>query len=321
MRRGRRRGFTLIELLVVIAIIAILIALLLPAVQQAREAARRSTCKNNLKQLALAMHNYHDTSNSFPLNYGVWSRNYPGDGRSASWMVMILPFVEKGNLYERVNFSRGVRNDGNNRFVAQQVVPVFTCPTDTNPGKMSGRANIGGTWGTNNYKGNAGANWCWGATQVRSGPHASVPGIGPNQCHGLDRGNGIMWRGNFNTAIKASAIRFRDITDGTSTTFAIGEAVPEWCTHTWWWWYNGTTATAAVPLNSRARCRNTGNKVLDLTACRGDWPNNYSFMSRHTGGAHFAFCDGKVAFVSENINLAVYRNLATRGGGEVATDF
>ena len=133
---------------------------------------------------------------------------------------------------------------------------------------------------------------------------------------GLNAGNGIFFRGA--TAGRPCATTLASITDGLSNTFMIGEAVPRWCTHTWWFHFNGVTATCAIPLNVRAQCQNTGNRVVDLNACWTDWGNNYSFMSRHPGGANFALGDGAVRFVSDNIDITLYRQLATKGGGETA---
>jgi prepilin-type N-terminal cleavage/methylation domain-containing protein len=320
------RGFTLVELLVVIAIIGVLVALLLPAVQAAREAARRMSCGNNLKQLGLAVHNYHDTHRAMPLNYGQWAMMDPLDGRSSSWMTQILPFIEQQNLYDQIDFRFGVRNDPrnlnldtpapmSNAFVAKAIVPPFLCPSDgeNRGGRMASRANFGHEWGVNNYKGVAGANWAWGAFIVNAGPHASGP-HGANQPNGLERGNGIFFRSDNYDPRHTMAT----ISDGTSNTLMIGEAVPRWCTHTWWWWFNGVTATAAVPLNQNALCQVTGNRIVDLNACWGDWPNNYSFMSRHPGGGQFTLADASVRFVQENINIEIYRSLATMASGETA---
>jgi len=320
----RRRGFTLIELLVVIAIIAILIALLLPAVQQAREAARRSQCKNNLKQLGLALHNYHDTFNMFPINY---STVFTLDNIALSWMVGILPYVDQAPLYNQVNFNQGINNDPrspnpagtpianpSNGWVAQQVIPVYKCPTDTSPNLLSGRANYGGTWAVNSYKGVAGANWAWGSWVSPAQFNNTRWGVSNN---GLDRGNGILFRGNG----FPYSNNMRDVTDGTSNTFAVGEAVARYCTHTWWWWFNGVTATCSIPLNAPAVCANTNNKDADLATCAGDWPNNYSFKSMHVGGGQFTMADGSVRFVSENIDLSLYRSLSTTNGGETVGEF
>lgn len=337
MRRARRRAFTLIELLVVIAIIAILVALLLPAVQSAREAARRSQCKNNLKQLALACHNYSETHGTLPLNYGIWSGNDPRDGKSSSWMAQILPFVDQEALYNEIDWDYGVLNDprqggrawrnppvpSTNQWVAKTPVSAFICPSDTQNGLFAfNRANMANhLWGVNNYKGVAGANWAWGVhrnnTNNRADPNyrwSETPwGRSGN---GLDAGNGIFFRNNGGTVRKMCELK--DVIDGTSNTLMIGEAVPEWCTHSLWFWYNGSTATTAIPLNAAPVCggangvdRNTG-----LRNCRGDWPNNYSFMSRHPGGGHFALADGTVRFVNDSISRIVYLGLGTRAGAE-----
>jgi prepilin-type N-terminal cleavage/methylation domain-containing protein len=323
-RSRSSRGFTLVELLVVIAIIGVLVALLLPAVQAAREAARRMSCGNNLKQLGLAVHNYHDTHRAMPLNYGQWNLIDPLDGRSTSWMTQILPFIEQQPLFDQIDFTFGVRNDPrnlnldnpapmSNAFVAKQIIPAFLCPSDgeNRGGRMASRANFGHEWAVNNYKGVAGANWCWGAFQVHAGPHASGPhGV---TCDGLDRGNGIFFRSAGGYEARHT---MATISDGTSNTLMVGEAVPRWCTHSWWWWFNGVTATAAVPLNANAVCQVTGNRIVDLNACWGDWPNNYSFMSRHPGGAQFTLADASVRFIPETIMIDVYRSLATMASGE-----
>lgn len=324
--RAARRGFTLIELLVVIAIIAILIALLLPAVQQAREAARRSQCRNNMKQIGLALHNYHDTYNQFPINY---STVFTTDNITLSWMVGILPNIDQAPLFNVINTSFGINNDPrspnpaattpvnpSNGWAAKQVIPVFRCPSDTSDPIMGGRANYGGTWAVNSYKAVAGANWAWGSWLSPAQFNNTRWGVSNN---GLDRGNGLIFRGNGFPYTNS----FRHITDGTSNTFAVGEAVPKYCIHTWWYWFNGSTGTCSIPLNAPAICAATPGVSQDilLTQCAGDWPNNYSFYSQHTGGGHFLMCDGAVKFVSQNIDLSLYRGLATLGGGETVGDF
>ena len=141
MRRRLRPAFTLVELLVVIAIIGILVGLLLPAVQAAREAARRMQCSNNLKQLGLALHNYHDTFRQFPINYsmspagpnGGGGNSGDGNSRQCAWMGMILPQIEQGNLYAQVNWNVGLKVNGApspNVVIAQTLIPAYRCPSD-----------------------------------------------------------------------------------------------------------------------------------------------------------------------------------------------
>lgn len=340
----RRIGFTLVELLVVIAIIGVLVALLLPAVQAAREAARRSSCSNNLKQLAIGVHNYHDIVQRFPMNYATtagnahWTEPDLSTHRSTSWMVQVLPFIEQQPLYNMIDFNYGVKNDPrngtvvnnpnnpSNAFVARTVVKTYLCPSDgiASAGPMASRANrSAGGWlyAVNNYKGVCGANWAWGAWPTATPPAGSgLPNFNAtpygNTQDGLDAGNGIFFRGGRADIRRHSTTPMAAILDGTSNTLMIGEAIPRWCTHTWWWWFNGTTATTAVPLNARARCQNTGSRTADLNACWGDWPNNYSFMSLHPGGGQFALADGSVRFVPETIDLTIYRSLGTIQNGE-----
>lgn len=234
-----------------------------------------------------------------------------------------------GRLYQKVDFDHGLIDDPrgwnanngpdpSNSWVAQQILTTFVCPSGTNNGKMGGRANVGGTWGVNAYKGVAGANWCWGNFRTNSiaGRPWDRTEFGTT-CNGLDRGNGVFFRSNgwhYNTTIA-------EITDGTSNTLMVGEAVPEWSNHTWWWWMNGSTGTVAVPINPGAQCRGGSKKDKDYRDCRGDWPNNYSFMSRHTGGAHFLLCDGSTRMLSENIDMDVYRGLGTKAGDETPGQF
>ncbi len=307
---GRRsRGFTLVELLVVIAIIGILVALLLPAVQAAREAARRMSCGNNLKQLGLAMHNYLDTYKSLPIHYGqgggVAGTPYNNTNAGRSWIVGILPFIEQGPLYDQI--LPGPLSLPANTTVAGTAISALLCPSDglNQDGRMAGRANVGGTWGVNNYKAVAGGNWNWGDHLNVIQPAAKWN----NSNNGLDRGNGVICRNGDNQPV--NFVKLQAITDGTSGTLMIGEAVPAWCNHTWWWWFNGTTATCGVPLNYR---KNLGTGVL--SGALGDWGRNYSFFSQHPGGAQFTLCDASTRFVGETIDLIIYRQLATINGSE-----
>jgi prepilin-type N-terminal cleavage/methylation domain-containing protein len=198
--RRQRDGFTLVELLVVIAIIGILVALLLPAIQAAREAGRRISCGNNVKQLVLGMHNYHDSYNMLPIHYGTFDNpfrtnppianvafqgpQYNNTNTGKSWMVSVLPFVEQKQLYDKIVWADfavthpltgqtpGPATIANpvNTEVAMTVIKAYLCPSDgdNGKGKMHTRANVGntgvnrsGVWGINNYKACAGANWAW----------------------------------------------------------------------------------------------------------------------------------------------------------------
>ncbi|SRR6056297_51422 len=331
VKQTRNRAFTLVELLVVIAIIGVLVGLLLPAVQAAREAARRMTCSNNTKQIALACHTYESTYQWLPLNRS-WRGSFAavppvaGNHHSVSWLVGILPFIEQPALYEMVNFNFESTNDPrngpdinnplspSNLFVARSAVNTYICPSDgVSDRQMAGRANRDGALvlGVNNYKGVCGSNWAWGNFQVRGG----ILGTGRGQDasgNGLDRGNGIFIRShNYDNG----QTKFSKITDGTSNVLMVGEAIPAYCTHSHWYWFNGSTATTAIPLNVRAQCQNSGNRIQDLTACRGDWPNNYSFMSLHRGGANFGLADGSVKFITDSIDLTLYRQAGNMSDG------
>ena len=299
-----RPGFTLVELLVVLAIIGLLVALILPAVQQAREAARRVQCKSNLKQLGLALHNYHDVHRIFPINYG--SGNYDATNRGASWMQMILPYIEQQNLYGRIRFGSAVE-DPVNAEVAASPIPLFLCPSDSNEGRMDFRANVGGILGLQNYKACAGSNWNWGDFS----PVTSKSGRNADNPDGLEHGNGLICRGGNGHPVTT---RLADVRDGSTTTFALGEAVPEWCRHTWWYWFNATTATCAIPLNYKQE------PDLQIVG-EGDWWHNYSFLSRHEAGAHFAMVDGSVRFVSDSIDRNIYSALGTISGSEPVGEF
>ena len=312
-------GFTLIELLVVIAIIGVLVGLLLPAVQQAREAANRSACTNNLKQLALAMMNHESAKGRLPENYGRseadrqagTGQQYNTNNTGRSWLANCLPYMEELTVYDALP-AEGQPMTANIDAYAEPLANV-RCPSDggARRGTRNGRANLGNhptagrEWGITSYKAVAGGNWAWGD---HTGVTQSTNKWGASG-NGLDRGNGIINRngdkhpGNVTTLV--------DILDGTSKTFAIGETVPEWCNHTSWFFFNHATATCGVPLNYRVE---QGNAFL--ASAHGDWSRNYSFFSRHPGGGSFAFVDGSVAFIQDSISIDVYRQLATIAGGE-----
>jgi prepilin-type N-terminal cleavage/methylation domain-containing protein/prepilin-type processing-associated H-X9-DG protein len=328
--RIRRAGFTLIELLVVIAIIAVLIALLLPAVQAAREAARRAQCVNNLKQLGIAMHNYHDTVGSFPTSF--WrNTQVPGTNpriadntNRHSWLTMILPYIEQTNVYNSMNFLVGVGGNGPvgptgpsvnsgaiNDTATMSVINVFMCPSDPSPNISSFQRVDQGVGKNSNsgpkldYAGNFGdnhnddPNW-WTFPNL---PFARDNGYGEDNSQ-----TGIMCRSGGTTSM-------RDITDGTSNTFAAGEVLYETCD--WWTWANpnGSTCGTSCPIcYMRVKTHNfDAGSAIDSF----NWRVGFGFRSQHPGIVNFLMCDGSVKAIKCSISRITYRALSTRGLGEI----
>jgi prepilin-type N-terminal cleavage/methylation domain-containing protein/prepilin-type processing-associated H-X9-DG protein len=329
-RRCLCRGFTLIELLVVIAIIAILIALLLPAVQAAREAARRTQCANHLHQLGLAVHTYHDAHRITPMSndyhpsslWGGWDYNY-------GVHVRLLPYIDQSPLFNRIDFSQPLHS-ARNVFLLEVPLEVLRCPTDTgeeqrgfDPGDMSPAYNASFTVAYTNYVGCA-------------GPRYYLPGSTFVPLPQKKYYQGIFLEHN-------SDIRFRDVTDGLSSTILFGErsrgVYPDSDRKWWGWWasgYGGDSMFVTMhPINIGIRIKVLGSDY-DYMRMMG------SASSLHPGGAQFCLADGSVRFISENIDSwnmddaeiqqlwdsnttvsrpKLYQWLSTRNGGEVIGEF
>jgi prepilin-type N-terminal cleavage/methylation domain-containing protein/prepilin-type processing-associated H-X9-DG protein len=318
----KKRGVTLIELLVVIAIIAILIALLLPAVQQAREAARRTQCRNNLKQFGLAMHNYHDMAGTFPRGaYGsIYDSGSPGGTnpwRGFSAHSVLLPYLDQVGLYNQLNFEVRMWDQANNGTLCNTKLAVFRCPSDR-PWRGSNDAG-------NNYVGSCGPTTYWGISQN-------------NQ------------RGVFN---REKCVRVRDIIDGTSNTIAASETLigdndggvtddtrdlvrgtgfPGGAPQRNWTLAQldtyGTSCRAGTSRHSHTRrewCNGCGGQTIfntmnvpnsgnpDCHPCVGcgwyDSQGIWTARSLHAGGVHVLMADGAVRFVGDTIDLTLWQDL------------
>ncbi len=338
----RSRGFTLIELLVVIAIIAILIALLLPAVQQAREAARRTQCKNNLKQIGLAMHNYHDIYNTFPPGYITRFPNVVVSGEPGlySWGAFILPQVEQANLFTTLN----VGNVPLERTLAtaagltalQTPQPNFRCPSDIGPALNNFKSTLAGA--PNWYNRNATST---GTNEIPIATSNYVMVAGTGFSTSPPASPGTTTTPPLGVGFSNSKINFRDITDGTSNTLLVGERA---------WKYGSVMggAATAVGFSASVDFQNSVAAVkggmlgalgiayngINWTATNADHQPR-GFSSVHVGGAQFVMCDGSVRFISENIdytatnpdtNLSLwvtstFARLTARNDGQVIGDF
>jgi len=320
----RRPGFTLVELLVVIAIIGVLVALLLPAVQAAREAARRAQCVNNMHQIALAIQTYDSAKGGVPENFRPSGDTFNLNNYiTIGWMQGILPHIEQGSLFSRID-RKLPSLTAQNLEVAKTPVPAFLCPSDfSNEGGLMARRSDYYSGGANyeskplaitNYKACSGSNWEWGdfaGVKTEGGKNAG-------KTHGLLWCNGLICSNTYGAApsirvdAESNRSKFKQIEDGLSNTFAIGEAIPAFTPWNWWFGNNTGVATCAYPMNKQTL-------LPDPLADFNFWPEAFGFNSYHPGGGNMALCDGSVAFMLDNVDLTVYRSLATISAGEVAS--
>ncbi len=286
-----RRGFTLIELLVVMAIISILIGLLLPAIQKIRESASLVQCQNNLKQIGVALHDFHQVRGHFPAGYvSAVAADGSDLGPGWGWAAYLLPYLEQDNQFKRINFKANI-GDPVNAVPRTYVMPVFRCPSDDAPTTFTA-AQTNVTVAFSDYVG------MFGTPEITANPGA---------------GNGVFYRN--------SRIRFLDMRDGTSTTILVGERHSYLAFSTW----TGAVTGAVVPPNHPSPLGPEGAAVLCLghtgSAAERHTPNNPTnhvddFGSFHPQGSNFLFGDGSVRFVAQRVNPATWVALGTRAGGE-----
>jgi len=347
--RRQSRAFTLIELLVVIAIIAVLVSLLLPAVQQAREAARRTQCKNNLKQLGLAIHNYHDVHQVLPaayigqvggsgVAYGIAYPDDNGNGPSGfGWGTLLLPQLEQAPLFQSLNFSEPCWAPAH-ATAAKTKLSVFLCPSATGgsdgfivekwtSGTSAAPANPVPfspemTFAHSHYVTNAGIHQPWGRTPAYS-IDFSIP-------------EPIPATGNFATQdgpfYRNSRIQFKDVTDGLSSTVFLGEHSSVLSNKTWY----GTVPNAATCPKGTwpSECNSAGcllgahsgpdthdHPQVIIHAPNHPFGHTDEMYSEHEGGANVLLGDGSVRFISEFIDGFVWVGMSTRNGGEVIGEF
>ncbi len=310
-RNSRRTpGFTLVELLVVIAIIGILIAMLLPAVQSAREAGRTLQCKNNMKQIGIALHAYHQMNGNLP--YGS---NFP-TSTGGTWASAILPELGSQSVYDKFDFSKPVWDPANKPAV-ETVIEVYICPSDGTASEalQGGRVQVG----SHNAAGSMGMWYPVSMGPTRDGTNPSVacvfcpePWADDSYCCAMtadygccgnnkEPGVGLFDRGGHE-------VKFKDIEDGLTNTIMAGETLPRQCTFNGAYNHNFPIAGTSIPLNTFNESED-GVNDLWYTAC--------GYKSNHKGGANFLMAGGSVRFFSETIDYRLYNELGTRAGGEV----
>jgi prepilin-type N-terminal cleavage/methylation domain-containing protein/prepilin-type processing-associated H-X9-DG protein len=328
VKRGKAAGFTLVELLVVITIIGILIALLLPAVQAAREAARRMQCSNNLKQLALAMHGYHDACGGFPIGLTMSRTNL--DGPYNTWMVRVMAYLELNAASDQWNFTEGYSGPPQgpggtlvNLNILRTQFAVFSCPSDN----AAGRPFPGGS-GTAKYtRSNYVA--CFSPDGTMTEPQN--PGWGGDTCNSSPSLNPAKYRAIFNVNVFR---RINDVTDGLSNTVAMSETIAGTDGGSTggndvrgMWWYgwgmqytHHRTPNTMIPDAVWSAVASTHCVSTPEAPCNGGSPCHstidYAARSKHPGGVNLALGDGSVRFCSETVNLSIWQAVGSINGGE-----
>jgi prepilin-type processing-associated H-X9-DG protein len=288
-RNVKRRGWSLVDVVTITACAVLLLAVGTPALTQIRSQARRQSCKNHLKEIGVALHNYHEVHGTFPPGWVSLSQQ-PDAGPRYGWQACVLPFVEQMPLHRLLEFERPMFAASG---VLQREIDVYRCPSDATPGTNPLRGN----YGTSNYSGNYG-------TADRKG-HSLTPWLSPTrtqfwpgQLPSVEAANGIFWRN--------SSVRFRDITDGTSNTFFVGER----------------SAKSGAGIWPGVQSNQFTSDVVTSCGPGNELNSGFdAFSSFHEKGANFAFCDGSVRFISNSIAPRVFRVMSTRDGGEENPDF
>lgn len=344
MQRLSRNAFTLVELLVVIAIIGILVALLLPAVQSAREAARRMSCVNAMKNIALAVHNHHDAQGHFPISMGLIEGfdGPEGGGPAAGWITQVLPQIEEQVLFDQFQQGgafegtwrigqgraprpgRGLASLENGISVPELMATQLTllqCPSDQSASQLS--TNQFG-WNAvpvalTSYKGVIGDTVILdnlsSGTAERNSTGDFPSGIYDQEALSADKQfdcvGDLRCKGLFFRQTWRKPIKFSKISDGTSKTYMLGENIPEYNLHSVAFYSDGDVCSCNYPLNELVGLDPSAPEAAEV------WKQRGSFSSYHPGGANFALADASVRFVSESVNNQFYRASCTRNGGEL----